>query len=57
MSNFKKKSNCLIDLKIYYGISPYANERSTQSGTWYLWLKTKYGKKLIKECEEELNVS
>ena len=52
-----KKNNCIEDLKVYYGIEPYFDHVSHQSGFYYQWLKIKYGKQLIKKCEEELGVS
>ena len=51
-----KHEECLENLKVYYGLEPYAEHISVGSGQYYYWLKTKYSENMIKQCEEFLNV-
>lgn len=51
-----RKTECLEDLKVFYGLFPYDDHISTGSGQYYYWLKTKYSENMIKICEEELDV-
>ena len=52
----KNKEDCIDCLKVYYGIPPYDKHTSRSSGSFYHYVKEKYGKKLVIECEKELKI-
>ena len=50
------KEDCMDCLRVYYGIPPYDGHQSRSSGSFYFYIKEKYGMELIVECEEELKI-
>jgi hypothetical protein len=48
------KKDCMLCLRVYYGLEPYKDHTSRGSGVFYQYIKMKYSGKLINECEKEL---